>query len=570
MRTTIRTVLLGLLVGSLGLGSAWAGASLVPAPPVGDTADALGQATDRALDVDGIGSVGSGSSTVTPSGRGTDAPPPPSETEGRLPAGWFRAGTAVESLVPRADRWVQGGDCTGAPEQLYTPLTPEGCLITFDMRWADGVDEDNPIEVRSVALGNGEQTVVLSTMDLVGYMASYPADVCADCGLAQIHAALAAELDIPVEQFVTVSSHTHAAPSTIAKGPAWYYEQVRDQVTASIRAAVADMQANPPVRIETGAVAAKEFNTDRRLVDRAVPDYELNWLRAFVPGQKKSPERTIATLGNFAIHPTVRVSNAQLHSGLVGPFVERLEDELGGTGLFFPGGLGDQRVDRGFGVYGLGAGMAERLLGDLRRGGTLLESNDIEAVRTEVTIPVENQFFTAALAVGYAVRDILPPFGGGPVTVTPQKGGANAPSCEGAGALHVVGPVSGIRLGARSPGGKVAVGDEYALPVDNDSIVLVTAPGEIFASISTTVKDHLSRSSNAFVLGMANDTLGYMIPSNQYDLTGAQGLGLANNATNLGNYEEALSLGRCTGDIVMKAMLEVGQALGTMGEGEGP
>lgn len=564
MHRSLRTLLLGLLVGALGLGSAWASASLVPvadlprttgdAPTAERVAGLVGQTADETAG----GTAGIDDQAV---------PSAPAAGE-RLPGGWFLAGSGVESLVPDAERWVQGSDCSGAPEQLYTPLTPEGCLITFDMRWADGVDEDNPIEVRSVAIGNGQDTVVLSSMDLVGYMASYPADICPDCGLAQISAALSEELGIPADNLVTVSSHTHAAPSTIAAGPAWYYEQVRDSIKASIRSAVADMATNPPVRLETGAVAAKEFNTDRRLVDRAVPDYELNWLRAFVPGPGAAPDETVATFGNFAIHPTVRTSNAQLHSGLVGPFVERLEDELGGTGLFFPGGLGDQRVDRGFGVYGLGGGMADRLLDDLARGGTLLETNDIEVARTDVSIPVENQFFTGALAVGYAVRDIRPPFGGGPLTATPQKGGANVPSCEGAAAVHVVGPVSGIRLGERSPAGKIDLGDEHRLPVENDSVVLVTAPGEIFASISATVKDYLSRSTNVFVLGMANDTLGYMIPSNQFDLTASQGAGIANNATGTGNYEEALSLGRCTGDIVMNAMLEVGAALGTMGEGE--
>lgn len=567
MRTPFRSVLLGVLVGALGIGSAWASAALMPVIPV-EGATSTGESPS--WNTTSTAGQAQGAPPATVRGAVEQGPIVAPPGEGRLPGGWFRAGTGSGSLIPDAERWVQGSDCSGAPEQLYTPLTPDGCLITFDMRWADGVDEDNPIEVRSVAIGNGEDTVVLSAMDLVGYMASYPADVCADCGLAQISAALSDELGIPAENLVTVSSHTHAAPSTIAAGPTWYYEQVRDAIKDSIRQAVAEMAMNPPVRLETGAVAAKEFNTDRRIVDRAVPDYELNWLRAFAPGPGSSPDRTIATLGNFAIHPTVRTSNAQLHSGLVGPFVDRLEGALGGTGLFFPGGLGDQRVDRGFGVYGLGAGMADRLLADLSRGGTLLESNDIEVARTEVAIPVENHFFAGALAVGYAVRDILPPFGGGPLAVTPQKGGANVPSCEGAGELHVVGPVSGIRLGERSPEGKVDVADEYRLPVENDSVVLVTAPGEIFASISATVKDYLSRSSNAFILGMANDTLGYMIPSNQFDLTASQGAGIANNATGTGNYEEALSLGRCTGDIVMNAMLEIGAQLGTMGEGERP
>jgi hypothetical protein len=570
VRAVLRTVIAGFLVGALGLGSAWAGAILSQPVEVAaqDAAAELSAANGTAQP--------KANKSKKSAADGEPAPPAPGGGE-RLAGGWFRAGSAVRTLVPPGEQWKQGSECSGAPEQLYTPLTPEGCLITFDMRWADGVDERNPIEVRAGAIGNGEDTVVIAVMDVVGYMAAYPAATsCADCGIAQIAGALSEELGIAEDRFVISSTHTHAAPSTIADGPVWYYEFVRDQVKDAIRAAVADAGQNPPVRIETGALAAKAFNTDRRLVDRAVPDYELGWLRAFVPAPSEqadehagAAETTVLTLGNFAVHPTIRTSNAQLHSGLVGPFTRHLEEQLGGTGLFFPGGLGDQRVDRGYGVHGHGIGMADLIVGDVARGGYILQSNDIAVARTEVQIPVENQFFVGALASGYAVRDILPPFGGGPLAVEVTKGGANKPVCVGAGETHVVGPVSAIRLGEQPPAGKQELGDEYRLPVHADNVVLVQAPGEIFASIGLIVKDALSRSSNVMVAAMANDTLGYMIPANQYDLFASQGAGLANNATNAGNYEEALSLGRCSGEIVMKAMLQMGAQLGVMGEGEG-
>jgi hypothetical protein len=60
------------------------------------------------------------------------------------------------------------------------------------------------------------------------------------------------------------------------------------------------------------------------------------------------------------------------------------------------------------------------------------------------------------------------------------------------------------------------------------------------------------------------------IEANTYDLFASQGGGLIGNNLRTSNYEEALSLGRCSGEIVMKAMLELGVELGVMGEGEGP
>src|SRR5687768_3251132 len=163
-------------------------------------------------------------------------------------------------------------------------------------------------------------------MDVVGYMAAYPTDLCGDCGIAPVTAALSEELGIPAENLIVSASHTHAAPTTIGKGAGWYYEFVRDQLKDAVRGAVADLAESPQVRLETGATTAKPYNVDRRIANRAVPDFELGWLRAFVPGTKKEAERTVATFGNFAVHPTIRNSNARLHSGMVGPFTRRVAE----------------------------------------------------------------------------------------------------------------------------------------------------------------------------------------------------------------------------------------------------
>jgi hypothetical protein len=568
LRAVLRAAVTGLTVGAVGLGSAW-GAAVVSTPPLPTPPAALADLT---------GAVG-------PADEPAAVAPAAAVTPGeRLPAGWFLAGSATTSLVPPADKVKSAEECAASGQQstLYTPLTPEGCLITFDGLWMDGVDEANPISARSIALSNGEATVVFTLLDTVGYMAAYPADLCGDCGIDPITKSLSTELGIPAENLVISSSHTHAAPSTIAKGAPWYYEYVRDQVKQAIRGAVADLANSPQVRLETGATSAKAFNVDRRIQNRAVPDYELAWLRAFVPssttttdgrGKKQddttTPERTIATFGNFAVHPTIRNANARLHSGMVGPFTRRVSEVLGGASLFLPGALGDQTPDKSFGINGIGIGLADALLADVERGGYVLQTNDIAVARTSVQVPIENQFFVGALAVGYAVRDFLPPYGGGPHAVATENEGTNLRSCEGAGPVHVVAPISAIRFGAQPPAGKRDLGPEYRLPVETDNVVVVQSPGEIFASIGLIVKDYLSRSNNVLVQGVTNDTIGYIIPANQYDLFASQGLGLANNAAEVGNYEEALSLGRCTGELVTNAMLDMGKQLGVMGEGEG-
>jgi hypothetical protein len=578
LRTALRSAVTGVTVGAVGLTAAWAAAGLAPAgpgSPTGDVSASHGPGTDPpAFPVlsgapDWLpGTDGDGTATVAPVAAAAAAVD--ALTSGRLDGGWFRAGTGRASLLPDPDIWVEGSDCTGAPEQLYTPLTPEGCLITFDMRWADGFDEENPIEVHAVALSNGEDVVVVSMLDLVGYMASYPDGTCDRCGLTEIAEDLEAELGVPMAHFTFSMTHTHAAPSTIADGPAWYYDQVRDRVKEAVRAAIADAATQPAVRVESGSARAKELNLDRRITDRAVPDDELVWLRAFVPAADGAgPGTTVATLGNFGVHATVRGGNAELHSGAIGPFQRRIAERLGGGSVWLPGGLGDMEGNRNLGVNGLGISMADVLIDAVLDGrGDVLESNDIAVARSTVAIPVENQFFTGALAVGYAVRNILPPYGGGPLTASPRVGGANAPSCVSAAPVHVVGPVSAIRLGEAPSRELVEFGAEDRRPPATDNVVLLQSPGEMFASMSLVLRDYLNVSDNVLVQSITNDTLGYMVPSNQFDATAGQGLGVANNITRVGNYEEALSLGPCTGDIVMNGLLEVATELGVMGIGE--
>ena len=560
MRSVLRAAVTGLTVGAVGLGSAW-GAAVVTTPPVPRPPAAV-----AGLPADDP--VGPEVGLFTPADSAVLGE--------QLPDGWFLAGSATTTLVPPAEKLKSAAECKASGQQstLYTPLTPEGCLITFDGLWMDGVDPENPISARAIALSNGKDTVVFTLMDVVGYMAAYPTTLCGDCGIDPITRSLSAELKIPAENLVISSSHTHAAPSTIANGAPWYYEYVRDQVKDVIRGAVADLADSPQVRLETGATSAKAFNVDRRIQNRAVPDYEMAWLRAFVPATNGAKDdETIATFGNFAVHPTIRNANARLHSGLVGPFTRRVSEALGGASLFLPGALGDQTPDKGFGINGMGIGLADVLLADIDRGGYVLQSNDIAVARTSVQVPIENQFFVGALAAGYAVRDFLPPYGGGPYAVATENEGTNLRSCEGAGAVHVVAPISAIRFGEKPPAGKRRPigrpGDEFQLPVETDNVVIVQSPGEIFASIGLIVKDYLSRSNNVLVQGVTNDTIGYIIPANQYDLFASQGLGLVNNAAEVGNYEEALSLGKCTGEIVTNAMLDMGKQLGVMGEGEG-
>ena len=375
-----------------------------------------------------------------------------------------------------------------------------------------------------------------------------------------------------MENFVIASTHTHASADTTARGPSWYYEYVRDQIKDAIRGAVASMQ---PARIQTGAIPAKAFNIDRRIVTRAVPDAELSWLRAvtipptkYPKGQPPPQPKTIATLVNFSAHPTVTASNADMHSGFIGHLAKRLEELWGGSTVFMPGGLGDQTVNRGFGRDGIGYGLANLVYESAQQSAYTLQSNEIVSEQRILQIPADNASLVALNKAGVFMRDstIPGPHAAGPVESVQQKGSARTPSCAGASPISVLSPVGGVRIG--TPG--IAQGQPGFVPGDRgDALVIMQAPGEIFASISLTTKDYLSRARNVMVFGMANDHIGYIIPAEQYDIRGANAAGIAQPSIEMTNYEESLSTGRCTGDQIQNALIEIGSYLGVLGSGEG-
>ena len=336
----------GVLTGALALGIAWGTTGLLPvekpkAPKV----------SERRHKLDKSSRSGRANRTQSREKRAQAAAALALEG-GRLPGGTFLVGAHNESIAPvpvsEGGQWNPHGngyDC-GPIGYEYLPTSDPSCLRTFDREWATGVDEASDLGVfaRSIAISNGEETLAFVVLDTVSWFYGYDPSICPDdpdapqpqdtCGTRAITQDLSDELGIPVENFVIASTHTHASADTTARGPSWYYEFVRDQIKDSIRGAVASME---PAKIQTGAIPAKAFNIDRRIVTRAVPDSELTWLRAVAlsedrPGNspKKTPaERTIATLVNFSAHPTVTAGNHDMHSGFVGHLAKRLERALG-------------------------------------------------------------------------------------------------------------------------------------------------------------------------------------------------------------------------------------------------
>lgn len=640
MRRILSSIITGSLIGALVLGVAWATVGLIPGtsetPPVAHPhRHGVDQATVAEASSAALGQ--------------------------RLSGGLFRVGTADVSIAPvqypegpwlahrSGDTDPSDGtiDCSRFNETLEAQvyqgaLVKPGCINTFDGVWATGVDDvhDLGLQARAMAISNGETTIAFATLDVVSWFYGYDPSLCPDdsqplpqdtCGSRAIAHSLSQELEqelgvaIPSQNFVIAATHTHASPDTAKGAPPWYFQWVRDRTKEALKLAVADMLENPVAEIQIGSISAKPFNIDRRIITRAIPDYELSWLRAVtVPGSepasasapasepaaeegsgnkngqdkpghpKKSPTptpsdtptpeptadpepETIATLVNYSVHTTVTAGNAQMHSGFVGHLDRRLEELWGGNSVFIPGGLGDQTVVRNFGRDGHGYGLADLVVRSAKQTGYTLKSNEIATMQRIVTVPADNLSLIALNKAGAFVRDATIPghHASGPSHSHQQKADTNAPSCVGSSPVSAKTPVGGFVIGTPGTGvvrdGASNEGTGTVYPYDvyaGDAIAIMQAPGEIFSSISTVTKDYLSRTRNVMVLGMANDHLGYIIPAEQYDVRSANAAGIGQPSIRTFNYEESLSTGRCTGDQIQNHLIEIGKALGLLGIGE--
>lgn len=559
MRRSLASITAGVVTGVVILGSAWASVGLMP---VDDRAPSITADPELARQVEAAHAAENGA---------------------QLPGGLFRVGAAKASIAPtplsEGGPWMRDGvdgDCPG-PAQVYLPAgQDEKCLRTFDSTgtgtFATGVDTASGMGalIRATTISNGKDTVVFAVGDLIGYFAGYPESICADCGIAAITADLEQELGIPAKNMVLSSTHVHSSVDTVMATPSWYFELVRDAFKDAIRRAYAAAQL---ATIEVGTTPAKAFNVDRRIVTRAIPEYEVAWWRAVAVAPEDPSKPAIAHMVNFSVHPTITAGNTELHSGLVGHLAQRLEGTWGGTTLFTPAGLGDQTVNRGFGRDGMGYGLADAVIASQQATGHVLGSNDIVAEQRIVQVPVDNTTMISGGYGGIFSRDttIPGPFSGGPATSINQRGGASSPSCVGASPVSLFTPVGGIRIGTPGALKQRAPDGTWAVPPGDpgDALVIMSDPGEAFASIAATTKDYLSRARAVMLIGLANDTIGYIIPSEQFDNRSSNPSGLAQPSANFANYEESLSTGRCTGDQIQNTLLEIGAALGVMGDGEG-
>ena len=523
----------GLVAGALFVGAAWAGGGLIPV----DLSGSEGQATDAV------------SSELTKRLAARAESLPDEAGDGgvqilELKPGEVLAGASKVSMEPRPAEYDGIWETEGC-ETMGDDAPPDASHVPdFRVRWPEnpnciymggyGIGPMNAITkwtdpyglwVRSVAIGDGTDTIVLTVIDGVYYFGDY-VNMCDGCGFFDLAQELGGELQIDPDGFLFASTHSHTSPDFIGGWggvPDWYMEQVADTIRQSVTEAVGAME---PGVIEMGDELARARNGERRDTYRSAEDNSLSWFR-IIDATTANPQapRAIATVGGFSAHPVTADEGPGIADGdFPGVFNSKVEERFGGIGLFFQAGFGNvsprgNKVEMGEGLANLIPGAGE---------GTLISNPDVRSAQAFWDQPVTNSGLTALGVPGFFDR----PFAQTPSQVAAGKN-ANKP-CRSASSVTVNTAVSAAKVGP---------------------LWITGAPGEIFSNYSNTIEEK-NPDGVTFALSLVNDGLGYIMQSFETDHGGRQALGfVAGEIGQVVEYEDAYSIDHCFGDMALETTL---------------
>lgn len=271
-------------------------------------------------------------------------------------------------------------------------------------RKSTGVHDN--IYVKAVAISNNENAVVFVTFDCIGL--PYPV-------LQQIRDAVekkipASQLD--VRHIIASSTHTHSGPDVIGIwGKDLQHSGVDSAYTFFLINKAADVITNAwkhrqPVSARY-AVSSFGKGWVENVSDSTEIDRDVTVLQLLSPRGKN-----IATLTNFACHPTILDGNNTLISAdYPSGFYKYMRSKAGGINLFLQGAIGGwvqpEHVPRNFETAEKkGTELAQAVLVALQTSAKPLAGNDIRFRSQIFEIPVRNEALTGLAYGGIIKRDI--------------------------------------------------------------------------------------------------------------------------------------------------------------------
>ncbi len=541
-----RYLLIPFLVGAISLGAAWAGVVTAPAPEVTPegvaAATTVSKAAKSKVDIASSQTKqqrrANAAATAAAVKAGAEAEQAISALMAAPGDGKVLAGAAKVSIAPRPDdskgeKWAKegcaivGSDAPSAATHVpnFRSPWPENPWCIYmggygigPMNPITSIDEEYGLWARSVAIGDGSDTIVLTILDGTSYMGDYNR-FCNDCGAFELARDLGAELGIDPAGFMFASTHSHTAPDFIGGWggvPEWYMKQVTEALRTSVRRSVARMK---PATLEAGDVLARAQNGERRDTYRSAESDTLSWFRAINAASGK----TIATVGAYAAHPVTVKPKGVGDADFPAVFDKALEHRFGGVGLYFMKGLGNMSP-RGDKVV-MGESLAA-LVPEVG-AGTRVDGTDVRAARAMWDQPVTNSGLTALGVPGFFDR----PFSQKPAAV--RIGKSQTRPCTSTSPVSVSTGITAAKVG---------------------NLTVTGAPGETFSNLANTIEER-NATGVSLPLAQVNDGLGYIIQNFESYPEARQGTGFV--GANTFEYEDAYSIDQCFGDMVLETTIQV-------------
>ena len=362
----------------------------------------------------------------------------------------------------------------GAAQVEITPTKPMYLDGYFSDRLSTGVHD--PIYAKAIVLDDGRTRVALVVADLIGYYHQW------------VREARAKQDVVPARNVVICTTHNHATPCTLGVfGPRGaveldYIRWVGERMAEAIRKAASGLR---PARV---GFAAVELPVDEK---GEIPGVARNWHNPGVVDpallvmrlEEADGNKPIATAINFGNHPDVLGDKTtQISADFFQYIYAQVTAELGGMTLVFNRGLG------GVEPIGMGTNDMDEAEMHMERIGRIVSQHALRAAakiewvddprvrirRTECLFPLLSPEMAKAVAAGAI-----------PVKV---EGGAQQ--------------------------------NEMSL-VDIGPAQMLTVPGEPHPEVIFKLTDMMD-ARYRFVLAMADDEIGYVVPGELYNPEGIQ------------------------------------------------
>ena len=418
--------------------------------------------------------------------------------QGRAKSRELRKNLAAPTKVDRADAGVlrAGVACVD-----ITPEEP----VYLDGYWSDRLSKrvHDPLSIKVLVLDDGRTRVALVVADLIAYFYQW------------VTTARALQNAVPPENVIICTTHTHSCPCILGIfGPPGavdlkYIDEVGRRMASAIEEAAGCLR---PVRLGFGA-------SQMPLEDGEIPDFARTWHNPGVVDATvllmqvadREDGTPLANIVNFVNHPDVLGEHStEVSADFFGYVYDNVTTTLGGETLVFQRGLG--------GVEPIPQGVNEM--------------KEAEPYLRKVSDVACKAIFDAAQHLEW---------------IEPDRLSLRTTRCEF--------PITSGEILKMHAVGLLPVMGEGGAQVNEMSLLeigpaqFLTIPGEPHPEVVFKLDDMMGGRYN-FVLGMAQDEIGYVVPGELFNPSGIQ---------------ELLSTGRDNELVVLSAAQRL---LGVQGYGE--